>query len=86
MKSSPALAIVAGTLLFLPSVAGAGAHTWDVNELFSNADGTIQFVELLEANGTANELGLPNVMLMSSTQTFVRCLAPGRPLVYLNRF
>lgn len=40
------------------AVAHAGAHTWDVNEVFSNADGTIQFIELREANGTPNEVGL----------------------------
>jgi hypothetical protein len=33
----------------------AGAHTWDVNEVFMNADGTIWFIELREANGTPNE-------------------------------
>jgi len=32
--------------------AQANHHTFDVGELFSNADGTIQFVELFEANGT----------------------------------
>lgn len=38
--------------------ARGGAHTWDVNEVFSNADGTIQFVELFEANGTPGETHL----------------------------
>jgi hypothetical protein len=36
----------------------AGAHTWDVNEVFTNADGTIVFIELREANGTPGETGL----------------------------
>ncbi len=44
----------------------AGAHTWDVNELFTNADGTIQFVELREANGTPNELGVNGQSLRST--------------------
>ena len=39
-------------------LARGGSHTWDVNEVFSNADGTIQFVELREANGTPNEVGV----------------------------
>lgn len=39
-------------------VAMGGAHTWDVNEVFSNADGTIQFIELREANGTPNEVNV----------------------------
>lgn len=42
------------------SIALGGAHTWDVSEVFSNADGTIQFVELVEANGTPGETGVAN--------------------------
>ncbi|MFP6607219.1 MAG: hypothetical protein VCC19_11635, partial [Myxococcota bacterium] len=38
----------------------AGIHTWDVNEVFSNADGTIQFVELWEAAGGAGEVNVGN--------------------------
>jgi len=51
------------------SVAFAAVHTWDVNEVFSNADGTIQFVELREANGTPNETGVGNGSLSSNEQT-----------------
>ena len=35
--------------------ANAGVHRWDVGELFSNADGTIQFVELFVPIGDTNE-------------------------------
>ena len=35
--------------------ANAGVHRWDVGELFSNADGTIQFVELFVPVGDPNE-------------------------------
>ncbi|HEY8154225.1 MAG TPA: IPTL-CTERM sorting domain-containing protein [Myxococcota bacterium] len=55
------------------AVAGtafAGTHTWDVNEVFSNADGSVQFVELVEANGTPNELGVPGQTLSSSLESF----------------
>jgi hypothetical protein len=49
-------------LSFLISISAtaafAGAHTWDVWEIFSNADGTIQFVELRETNGTSGEIGI----------------------------
>lgn len=53
-------ALLAGITVFGFGVgfAQGGAHTWDVNEVFSNADGTIQFVELREANGTAGEVNL----------------------------
>lgn len=45
-------------LLCATPAVWAGAHTWDVQELFSNADGTIQFIELLEANGGIAEGGV----------------------------
>jgi len=48
----------------------AGIHTWDVNEVFSNADGTIQFVELWESAGGAGETGVGNGSISSNTQTF----------------
>jgi len=36
----------------------AGAHTWDVWEVFSNADGTVQFVEIRETGGGTGETGI----------------------------
>lgn len=59
------------TLVFAlhAGVAFAGIHTWDVNEVFSNADGTIQFVELWEAGGGATEFGVGNGTITSNTQT-----------------
>jgi hypothetical protein len=66
----PAVLLVA-LLVSLPErSAEAGIHTWDVNEVFSNADGTIQFVELWEANGTPGETGVGNGTLSSDTQSF----------------
>ena len=54
--------IVACTLFIVGPIlapgARAGSHTWDVWEVFSNADGTVQFIELREANGTPGEIGL----------------------------
>lgn len=49
---------------FTPTAYG-GAHTWDVVEVFSNADGTIQFVELREMNNTANESSLNGLQVTS---------------------
>jgi hypothetical protein len=46
-----ALAAMAGA-----SLAFAGGHTWRVSEVFSNADGTIQYVEVGEAFGGAAEV------------------------------
>jgi len=62
MKSIVRLAGLVGSLalaLFVPGAAAmAGSHTWDVWEVFSNADGTVQFIELRETNGTSGEIGL----------------------------
>jgi hypothetical protein len=57
-------------LVLHPALALAGAHTWDVAEVFSNADGTMQFVELFEANGTPGETGVGNQNLSSSSKSF----------------
>jgi hypothetical protein len=46
--------------------AFAGAHTWDVNEIFTNADGTVQFIELREAGGGAFEVGVGGHLVTSN--------------------
>jgi hypothetical protein len=53
-----------------PAAALAANHTWDVSEVFSNADGTIQFVELKETNGGNSEGGVGNGQIMSNLKTF----------------
>jgi len=64
-----ALALAAAALL-PPDPAHAGSHTWDVNEVFSDATGEVQFVELVEANGTPGETGVPGHTLTSDSQSF----------------
>ena len=56
-----------GMLVLGPSSAIAGIHTWDVSEVFSNADGTIQFIELKETAGGNNEGGVGNGSISSDT-------------------
>lgn len=50
--------------------ARAGAHTWRITEVFSNADGTIQFVELRESFGGAGEIFLGGLPLTSNSTVF----------------
>jgi len=53
--------ILASTCLFAPAAAASnpvGSHSWVVNEIFSSADGAVQFVELRESNGFANEINI----------------------------
>jgi hypothetical protein len=58
------------TVAGLPVAAWAGQHTWDVSEVFSNADGTIQFVELKENNGGNTEGGVGNGQITSNAKVF----------------
>ena len=66
-----------GVVLAIAALTGptvlAGEHTWDVWEVFSNADGTIQFIELREANGSGAEFGVNGntVRVNPSNHTFV---------------
>jgi len=60
MRGNTAFATVAalGLMLGAASPALAGSHAWTVNELFSNADGTIQFIELYNPTNLNTEFGL----------------------------
>lgn len=64
-----AFALVAASVLASPA-AVAGAHTWDVNEVFSNPDRTVQFIELREMNGGAAETGVGGHPLTSNSHNF----------------
>jgi len=70
-RTSCIVGCFAGLSILGAPQARAGAHTWDVQEIFSNAAGTIQFVELFEANGTANEVNVPGQVVKSNSKTYV---------------
>jgi hypothetical protein len=63
--------LISGFALLISGSLRGGSHTWDVNEVFSNADGSIQFVELLEAAGSPAEVGVPGHNLISDSTSFV---------------
>ena len=58
----------------------AGSHSWDIVEIFSNADGSIQFIEMMETNGLANEINLAGLQITSEATgnifTFPKNLIP----------
>jgi hypothetical protein len=54
------------TVFSLTPTARAGAHTWQVWEVFTNADGTIQFLELRETGGGAFETGITGHIVSAS--------------------
>jgi hypothetical protein len=69
--SMPFVAFFFGcAVFFLATSATAGIHTWDVLEVFSNSDGTIQYVELLDVGATGTEVGVGNGSLTSSLHSF----------------
>lgn len=47
-----------------------GSHLWIVNELFSNADGTVQFVELWECCGSSIETQMAGKDVFSDASSF----------------
>ncbi|MEK6675944.1 MAG: putative metal-binding motif-containing protein [Planctomycetota bacterium] len=56
--------------LVFTSQTWAGGHTWYVNEIFSNASGTIQFIEAKEFLGGAGETGTAGHTITSNTRSF----------------
>ncbi|NOT34688.1 MAG: hypothetical protein HOP12_11035 [Candidatus Eisenbacteria bacterium] len=60
------LASIAG--LLVATSASAGHHLWDTTEIFSNASGSVQFIELFTAEN--NEAGLGPFTLKSGANTF----------------
>ena len=64
IRKGLAVAAIAATL-GLATSAPAGSHGWRFNEIFSNADGTIQFIELKECCGSTAEWGLNNKWVRS---------------------
>ena len=65
----------------VPGPSALGSHTWVIHELYSNASGTIQFVELKETGGSPDEihLGGKSVTALATGMsfTFPADLPPG---------
>ena len=51
----------------IPAIAGG--HTWRIKEIFSNADGTVQFIEVWESLGGAGEVNTQNHNIVSATNS-----------------
>jgi hypothetical protein len=62
--------VISAAVAFTASVATAGIHTWDVKEVFSNASGTIQYIELIERQLTGGaEVGVGSSSITSGTKS-----------------
>ncbi len=57
-------------LVLSTDAAQAGFHPWDITEVYSNADGTLQFIEWFTAVDTEEQLGDRVVTTESNTFTF----------------
>ena len=55
-RTLSAVVVVLGVLFSHPG-SFASFHLWDINEIFSNSDGTIQFIELSTTSATEQQLG-----------------------------
>ena len=65
----PRLGILAAlTVLALAPRSFAGHHLWDTTEIFSNASGTVQFIEIFTADD--NEQGIGPFSITSGANTF----------------
>ena len=67
--------IVTSTLVLAVAIATdarASFHSWDINEIFSNEDGTIQFIELRETEGLGgqHQLSIPSIDFTTNTNIF----------------
>jgi len=62
--------LTVGLMLLHAASASAGIHTWDVVEVFSSADGSIQYVRLLDRGTTGGETGVGSSSISSSLTSF----------------
>ena len=63
-----ALGLLPCLLVCLASTpAMAASHLWRIHEVFSSADGTIQFIEMRECCGAPDETDLEGFFLLSNT-------------------
>ena len=70
-RSAPLLpASLFAAVALSASIATAGIHTWDVKEVFSNASGTIQYIELIERQISGGaETGVGSSSITSGTKS-----------------
>ncbi len=64
------LSACAAAIAFTNASVMAGSHSWKINEIFSTADGNIQFIEFKECCGFNNEVNLALLILTSNANVF----------------
>jgi hypothetical protein len=71
--------VLAGALLAATS-SEAAFHLWDVTEIYSNADGSVQFVEFFATNNSQDELFDHDVTSTATTYTIPHDLGTADPI------
>jgi hypothetical protein len=71
MRWSGLRGALAAALALAAQPAFALFHTWDIDEIYSNADGTIQFIELREAEQADDQTILTLAKVTSTASTFL---------------
>jgi hypothetical protein len=72
--------LIAGAVICTAAPLLGGSHTWRVNEVFVNADGTIWFIELYEFDPLGSDehfVGGHDVLSLDTLQFFDICIPPG---------
>jgi len=70
VKSLLRLLAIASVLVFT-NPAEAAFHFWDINEVYSNPDGTVQFIELRALSGGQQNLGTFSASIQSTNSSGV---------------
>ena len=79
------LGILAAVLsLALATPALAGHHLWDITEIYSNGDGSVQFVELFTADNNEQGVGPFNVTASGNTD-FRHMIRAGGSKIIVSR-
>lgn len=66
-SSRTIIALVTFAVAIFAGTASANSHLWRINEIYSNDDGTVQFIELQEINGDDDEFELEGKWFMSDS-------------------
>ena len=78
-KHSFTLGVVMSLSIGVAAPVMAASHSWDIVEVFSNSDGTIQFIEMRECCGMNNETGLLNKTVTSTATGLVLTFTANLP-------
>lgn len=87
-RATAVFVIAIGSLMLSGSTVRAGFHLWNLNEIYTNSSGSLQFIELFDPMGGQNFVNGFSIMVSNvgntQTNTFV---VPGNPLAgeTLNR-